>query len=304
MGASQGISGSSKSRLTTSQNEIYIAPMGARTVVKRGARQSNTMAIAGPQDRTLHGFAKRQASAWIGRALEVDRRFVSSEASSRAGAADPPSAQKGNSMTVSATVFVVDDNLGVRKSLRALLESAGLEVETYASGEELLATYDPLRPGCVVLDVRLRHGNGLDLQDELRRRNARLPIIVLTGHGNVPTSVRALKAGAVDFLQKPAPPKLLLERIRAAIESDRQARAATTARAVVSARIANLTPREREVMEHLLAGRTSKETAVAMNLSVRTVEGHRRMVFLKMDVSSAAQLVRTVMPVREAESRA
>jgi FixJ family two-component response regulator len=193
---------------------------------------------------------------------------------------------------------VVDDNLGVRKSLRALLESAGIAVETYASAEEFLAVYDAERPGCLVLDVRLRNSSGLDLQDELRRRKAKLPIIVLTGHGNVPTSVRALKAGAVDFLQKPAPPKLLLERVRAAIESDRQARAVTSERAVVSGRLAHLTPREREVMELLLAGKTSKEVASAMNVSVRTVEGHRRMVFSKMNVTSAAQLVRTVLSVR------
>jgi two-component system response regulator FixJ len=203
-------------------------------------------------------------------------------------------------MTAEATVFVVDDNVGVRKSLRALLESAGLAVETYASGEEFLAAYDPERPGCLVLDVRLRHGSGLDLQDELRRRKAMLPIIVLTGHGNVPTSVRALKAGAVDFLQKPAAPKLLLERIRTAIDSDRQARSVTTERAVVLERLAHLTPREREVMELLIAGKTSKEIAVVMNVSVRTVEGHRRMVLSKMHVSSAAQLVRTVLSAREA----
>ena len=207
-------------------------------------------------------------------------------------------------MTAAATVFVVDDNVGVRKSLRALLESAGLAVETYASGEEFLAAYDPERPGCLVLDVRLRHSNGLDLQDDLRRRKATLPIIVLTGHGNVPTSVRALKAGAVDFLQKPAPPKLLLERIRAALDSDRKARAVTTERAVVMRRLAHLTPREREVMDLLIAGKTSKEIAVSMNVSVRTVEGHRRMVLSKMNVSSAAQLVRTVLGVREADSRA
>ena len=203
-------------------------------------------------------------------------------------------------MTTEATVFVVDDNVGVRKSLRALLESAGLAVETYASGEEFLAAYDPERPGCLVLDVRLRHSSGLDLQDDLRRRKVMLPIIVLTGHANVSTSVRALKAGAVDFLQKPAPPKVLLERIRAAIDSDRQARAVTTERAVVMQRLARLTPREREVMELLIAGKTSKEIAVAMNVSVRTVEGHRRMVLSKMNASSAAQLVRTVLGVREA----
>ena len=206
-------------------------------------------------------------------------------------------------MTTEATVFVVDDNVGVRKSLRALLESAGLAAETYASREEFLAAYDPERPGCLVLDVRLRHSSGLDLQDDLRRRKATLPIIVLTGHGNVPTSVRALKAGAVDFLQKPAPPKLLLERIRAALDSDRQARAVTSERTVVMERLACLTPREREVMELLIAGKTSKEIAVAMHVSVRTVEGHRRMVLSKMNVSSAAQLVRTVLNAREVSPR-
>jgi two-component system response regulator FixJ len=206
-------------------------------------------------------------------------------------------------VTTAATVFVVDDNAGVRKSLRALLESAGLAVETYASAEEFLAAYEPERPGCLVLDVRLRQGSGLDVQDELRRRKTTLPIIVLTGHGDVSSSVRALKAGAVDFLQKPAPPKVLLERIRAALDGDRRARAVNTERSVVLEQLAHLTPREREVMELLVAGETSKEVAAAMNVSVRTVEGHRRMVFLKMNVSSAAQLVRTVLGVREADPR-
>ncbi len=206
-------------------------------------------------------------------------------------------------MTPEATVFVVDDNVSVCQSLRALLEAAGLAVETFTASEEFLAAYDPARAGCLVLDVRLRHGkNGLDLQDELHRRKAMLPIIVLTGHGNVSTSVRAMKAGAVDFLQKPAPPKVLLERIQAAIETDRQARAATTARASVVDQIAHLTPREREVMELLVAGKTSKEIAAAMNVSIRTVEGHRRMVLSKMNVSAAAQLVRIVLSAREGES--
>lgn len=207
-------------------------------------------------------------------------------------------------MTTTATVFVVDDNLGVRTSLRALLESAGLAVEAFASAEEFLAAYHPERPGCLVLDMRLQHSSGLDLQDDLRRRKAMLPIIMLTGHGNVPTSVRALKAGAVDFLQKPAPPKLLLERISAALDSDRQARAVTTEHATVMERLADLTPREHQVMELLVAGKTSKDIADAMKVSVRTVEGHRRMVFSKMHVSSAAQLVGTVLSVRDADSRA
>jgi two-component system, LuxR family, response regulator FixJ len=201
------------------------------------------------------------------------------------------------------TVFVVDDNAGVRKSLRALFESAHLAVETYASGEEFLAVYDPDSPGCLLLDVRLRRSNGLDLQDELRRRKTTLPIIVLTGHGTVPTSVRALKAGALDFLQKPAPPKVLLERVRAAIEVDRQARATAAEGAVLTRQLAHLTPREREVMELLLAGKTSKEIATALGVSVRTVEGHRRMVLSKTNVSSAAQLVRAVLSVRKSAPR-
>jgi FixJ family two-component response regulator len=130
-----------------------------------------------------------------------------------------------------------------------------------------------------------------------------LPIIVLTGHGNVPTSVRALKAGAVDFLQKPVPPKVLLERVRATLDIDRQARAVIAERAVEMQRLTHLTPRERQVMELLITGKTSKEIAAAMHVSVRTVEGHRRVVFSKMHVSSAARLVSTVLRVREADSR-
>lgn len=207
-------------------------------------------------------------------------------------------------MTTEPTVFVVDDNLGVRKSLSALLQSAGLAVEAYASSEEFLAAYDAHRPGCLVLDVRLRHSSGLDLQDDLRRRRSELPVIILTGHGNVPTSVRAFKAGAIDFLQKPVPPKLLLERVRAALAVDQRARAVSTQHSVVLERLARLTPREREVMELLIVGKTSKEIAAAMEVSVRTVEGHRRMVLGKMDVASAAQLVRVVLSVRDGESRA
>lgn len=201
-------------------------------------------------------------------------------------------------MTTGPTVFVVDDNVGVRKSLSALIESAGLAAETFASGEEFLAAYDPHRPGCLVLDVRLQQKSGLDLQDELRRRRSALPIIVLTGHGTVATSVRALKAGAVDFLQKPAAPRLLLERIRRALDGDREARAEAARFSDALQRIGHLTPREREVMDLLVAGKASREIAAAMNVSIRTVEGHRRMVFLKMNVTSAAQLVSMVLGAR------
>jgi FixJ family two-component response regulator len=205
-------------------------------------------------------------------------------------------------MIAAPTVFVVDDNLAVRKSLSALFESAGLGVETYDSAEDFLASYDPERAGCLVLDIRLRERSGLDLQDELRRRKTMLPIIVLTGHGNVATSVRALKAGAADFLQKPVSPRVLLERVRAAVESDRRARDAARDRSSVADRLGHLTPRERQVMELLITGSTSKEIATALGLSTRTVEGHRRMILLKMNVSSAAQLVRAVLQARGASA--
>jgi two-component system response regulator FixJ len=202
------------------------------------------------------------------------------------------------------TVFVVDDDLSVRNSMRELMSSVSLAVETFASSKEFLASFHPDRPGCLVLDLRLKEGNGLDLQDELIRRNSRLPIIVLTGHGDVPDSVRALKAGAFDFLQKPPPPAVLLERIRAALETDRTARVAVSARSDAAQRLASLTPRERDVMLLLVAGGTSKEVAYDLHISVRTIEGHRRRVLSKLGVTSAAQLVRMVMNARGPDAAA
>jgi two-component system response regulator FixJ len=197
-----------------------------------------------------------------------------------------------------STVFVVDDDASVRNSMRELLASVSLPVETFESSQEFLSALRPDRPGCLVLDIRLKEGNGLDLQDELRRRKVALPIIVLTGHGEVPDSIRALKAGAFDFLQKPPPPAVLLERIRAALESDRVARTKTADRADAVQRLASLTPRERDVMLMLVAGSTSKEVGFDLHISVRTVEGHRRRVLSKLGVTSAAQLVRMVLNAR------
>jgi len=197
-------------------------------------------------------------------------------------------------MTAVPTVFVVDDNPGVRKSLQALVEAEGLAVATYASAAEFFRAWDAQRPGCLVLDVRLRGESGLNLQDELRRRNATLPVIVMTGYADVPTSVRALKGGAIDFLRKPVPPKQLIARIREALDVDRRARDAAVQHGDVADRIAQLTPREREVMELLAVGDSSKAIASALSISVRTVESHRRTVLRKMRVSSAVQLARAV----------
>lgn len=196
------------------------------------------------------------------------------------------------------TVFVVDDNAGVRRSIKNLCDAEGLAVETYASGTEFLAAYEPGRRGCLLLDVRLHGESGLDLQDELRRRRAKLPTIVMTAYGNVPTSVRAFKGGAVDFLQKPISPEALIERIHHVLEVDRREREATAPRDEVLRRIATLTPRERQVMDKLVDGLISKEIAFDLGVSTRTVEGHRREVLRKMGVTSAAQLVRVVMSAR------
>jgi len=193
------------------------------------------------------------------------------------------------------TVFVVDDDLRVRQSVCTLLGAAGLRTEAYASGRAFLAAYDPSRPGCLVLDLRLRGEYGLDVQDELHHRKAALPIIVLTAHGTVPASVRALKAGAIEFLRKPTPPATLLARIRDALAMDESARRQTAMSAARERRIARLTTRERQVLNLLLGGKTSKQIATGLGLSVRTVEGYRARIYLKTDVSSVAQLVRVVL---------
>jgi len=191
-------------------------------------------------------------------------------------------------------VFVIDDNPGFRRSLQSLLEAARLPVETFASAEDFLERYDGRRPGCIVLDIRLRGESGLDLQEELRGRQVTLPIIVMTGYGDVPTSVRAFKGDAIDFRQKPVPPNKLLERIREALEIDRQARATAGQHAIVFDDIARLTPRQRQVMDQLALGSSCREIAAALKISVRTVEVHRRVVLRKMGVSSVAHLVRAV----------
>jgi FixJ family two-component response regulator len=194
-----------------------------------------------------------------------------------------------------STVFVVDDNPRVRRSVCTLLAATGLRSEAFASGKEFLAAYDPSRPGCLVLDLLLRGENGLDLQDELHRRNASLPIIVLTAHGSVPASVRALKAGAIEFLEKPAQPAMLLARIREALAMDECARQQAATRAVNMRRLALLTARERQILDLLVGGKTSKEIATSLGVSVRTVEGHRARIYLKTEVSSVAQLIRVVL---------
>jgi two-component system, LuxR family, response regulator FixJ len=203
-------------------------------------------------------------------------------------------------MTDEPTVFVIDDDRGVRRSLTMLGRAHGLAVEAYASAEAFLAAYDPARPGCVLLDVRLVAGNGLDLQDELRRRHQALPIIVMTGYGDVPTSVRAFRGGALDFLEKPVKPRVLLGRIRDALAIDRRQRGAMHEREAVARRLTRLTSRERQVAQLLADGKRSKEIAASLGISTRTAEGHRRQVLRKMEVGSTAQLAAAWLTQRPA----
>jgi two-component system, LuxR family, response regulator FixJ len=198
-----------------------------------------------------------------------------------------------------STVFVVDDDAELRESLGWLFESAGLRFKSYATSQEFLADYKSEEPGCLLLDVRMPTGlSGLDLQEELRRHGAPPPIIIMTGHARVPMAVRALKGGAIDFIQKPFDDQALLERVRQAIELDRTTRQARLEATNFAASLACLTPREREVMELVVAGKPNKIIASDLGISSKTVEIHRGRVMQKLNVESVAELVRLDMLCR------
>lgn len=197
------------------------------------------------------------------------------------------------------TVFVVDDDEAMRNSLRWLIESVGLPVECHDSAESFLERYYPGRSGCLLLDVRMPGMSGLELQEYLRRNEINIPVIVITGHGDVPMSVRAMKEGAIDFIEKPFNDELLLDAIRNALALDARQREKQALRAELASRLALLTPREHEVMEMVTAGRSNKEIASALGVSAKTVEAHRAKVMDKMKAGSLAELVRMSMLVRE-----
>jgi FixJ family two-component response regulator len=195
----------------------------------------------------------------------------------------------------SAMVFIVDDDEAVRGSPKLLLKSIGLPAQTYASAQEFLASFDPLRPGCLVLDIRMPGMSGLELQETLNARGALLPIIFITGHGDVPMAVEAMQRGAMDFLQKPFRDQDLLDRINKALEKDRAGRDLLGNRVRIRARMAELTPREREVLGRVTAGQANKVIAADLGLSQRTVEIYRAHVMEKMGANSLAHLVRMVV---------
>jgi FixJ family two-component response regulator len=196
--------------------------------------------------------------------------------------------------TDSPTVFIVDDEAPVRKALSRLLRAAGFAVAAFASPGEFLAQHDLHKPGCLVLDLMMPGVNGMELQRALARKGSVLPIIFLTGHGDVPQSVQAMKSGALDFLTKPVNDENLLASIRAAIKRDSVARREQAELFEIRARLASLTPREQEVLDHVVTGKLNKQIADDLGVVEKTIKVHRARVMEKMKVQSVAELVRLV----------
>jgi two-component system response regulator FixJ len=199
----------------------------------------------------------------------------------------------------SPVVFIVDDDEAVRSSLGLLLKSVGLVPAALGSAHEFLDKFDAAQPGCLVLDVRMPGMSGLELQEKLNLQGAIVPVIFITGHGDVPMAVEAMQAGAFDFLQKPFRDQDLIDRIQRALHRDRTNRAALNERSLIRERLESLTPREREVLALVTSGKPNKIMAADLGVSQRTVEIHRARVMEKMGASSLAQLVRMIMDLGE-----
>jgi two-component system response regulator FixJ len=188
------------------------------------------------------------------------------------------------------TVFIVDDDPAVCRSTVTLLSAHGLESLCFESADEFLARFDPAAPGCVLLDLRLPGMTGEELLRALRKARAQIPVIIITGHGEVPVAVRTMKLGLVDFLQKPVDHEMLIATVREALRQDQAQRKREANRRDVVQRIKRLTPRERELMGFLAQGRTSKEIAGALKVSVKTVDNHRAHLLTKLQANNVAEL--------------
>lgn len=204
-------------------------------------------------------------------------------------------------MSPEPTVWVVDDDAALRNALRFLVESIGLPVRTCGTSEELLDAYDPALPGCMVVDVRMPGMSGLELQEELARRGPHVPLIFLTAHGEIAMAVHAVKKGAFDFVEKPFSNQALLDRIREAVAADQRTRAASARQSAARARLAQLTPREHEVLARVARGCSNKAIASELGVATRTVEFHRARIMQKMEADSLATLLAAVSLARGGE---
>ncbi|MEE9352043.1 MAG: response regulator [Thiotrichaceae bacterium] len=205
-------------------------------------------------------------------------------------------------MSEPITVFIVDDEEAVRDSLKMLIESVGLVAETYDSAQSYLQAFDPSRHGCLILDVRMRGMSGLSLQEHLNKKPLHPPIIIITGHGDVQMAVRAVKAGASEFLEKPFNEQQLLDSIHIAIEQDAEQRGKASELAKIQARVDKLTEREKEVMELITTGMLNKNIAYELHISQSTVEAHRSKVMDKMEAKTLSDLMRMILSLKGAAS--
>jgi FixJ family two-component response regulator len=192
------------------------------------------------------------------------------------------------------TVFIVDDDDAVLDSIAELVSSVGLRAAIFRSAQEFRDIFDPEQPGCLVLDVRMAHMSGLALQEALNAMGARIPIVFISGHGDIPVAIATIKAGAVDFVQKPYREQQLLDSINEALRRDATARQATNVHQGFAERLATLTEREREVVDHIVKGLANKSIAKSLGISYRTVELHRSHALSKLGIHSVAELIHIV----------
>ncbi len=194
-------------------------------------------------------------------------------------------------------VFIVDDDEAVRQSTAWLIESIGLTVNTYSSADEFLQNYSDNDTGCIVMDVRMPGMSGLDAQEEMNKLNIKVPLIFITGHGDVPMAVKALKRGAFDFIEKPFNDQHLLDAVQRALKQNTESNQLRSANESIKQRISSLTPRENEVMQRVTQGKPNKVIAHELNVSIKTVEVHRARMMEKMQAGSVAELVKITLKV-------